>query len=111
MLPYHTLYHTQNIAVKLAGPLTCFAVQKNCLSPTVLRLSRMGGRSSKEPTAINGHGAPNVSETQDFLHEVTSTLHTEPIQSLCVANESELFSGGVDTVLLHYIIMLYSATV
>lgn len=60
----------------------------------------MGGNSSKDlrsTAAANGNGHLEV-ETQDLFQDLASTLHTEPIQSLCVASDNELFSGGVDKV-------------
>ncbi len=59
----------------------------------------MGGSSSKGTAAeANGNGHLEA-ETQDLFQDVPSTLHTEPVQSLCVASDdNELFSGGVDKV-------------
>ncbi len=59
----------------------------------------MGGNSSKDlASEANGNG-PVAAETQNMFQDLPSTLHTEPIQSLCVAAEdNELFSGGVDKV-------------
>ncbi len=57
----------------------------------------MGGSFSKAPAEANGNGHLEA-ETQDLFQDIPSTLHTEPIQSLCVANDNELFSGGVDKV-------------
>ena len=57
----------------------------------------MGGSSSKAPAEANGNGHMEA-DTGDLFQDIPSTLHTEPIQSLCVANDTELFSGGVDKV-------------
>ena len=66
----------------------------------------MGGSSSKDinescTSYSNGTGSKpdtNGENSERQAIENVATLHTEPIQSLCVASEGEMFSGGVDKV-------------
>lgn len=61
----------------------------------------MGGRSSKAPSEANGHSRTEIA-SQDLLQDSLAALHNEPILSLCVGNETELYSAGVDKDVLLY---------
>ena len=61
----------------------------------------MGGTSSKAPSEANGRNHTEIA-SQDLLEDIPTALHTEPILSLCVGSENELYSAGVDRVRVIY---------